>query len=717
MKCLGHGASHAPMSRNSRKRIAQFTTVLLTIGAMAPAGAFALSFAGPTNYTVGNSPVSVDVGNFNGDSDPDLVVANELSNDVSVLLGGAGDSFTGPTTFAVGNAPQGIAVDDFNGDSDPDLAVVNEFSHDVSVLLGGSGGTFGASSNFAVGTRPLAIARGDFNGDSDPDLAVVNESNNDISVLIGGADGTFSAPTNFPVGVTPQSVVVGDFNKDSDPDLAVANGGSNDVSVLLGGAGASFSAPTNFAAGFFPISVEVKDFNADSDLDLAVVNEASNDVSVLLGGGGASFSAAGSFAVGSGPQAVAVAEFNGDSDPDMAVANELSSNVSVLLGGPAVSFTAASNFVAGSLPSSIAFGRFNGDSFDDLAVANQASNSISILFRAVDTTPPETVIDSGPSGPTNDATPTFTFSSDESTSTFRCRVDNGAFVACSSPHTTATLSTGTHAFEVRATDDAGNTDATPAARSFAVDTAAPSAPVLSATVPSSPANDNSPKVTGTAEAGSTVSLYRAPSVADCTPANLLASGTAAALASPGIAVALPDNSTTTLRAAATDAAGNVSGCSFSLIYAEVSPAGSGPPGGGGGPGGGGPPAGGGTPDTTPPAIALVDKAVRMRAGGIVTVRLGCPASEADGCEGSFTLEARVPARASRAAQRLRTVTLGKSKFRIPGAASARVPVRLSKKNQRLVKRLKRLSVYAVVNAHDRAGNARTTKRALTLRSR
>src|SRR5688572_25904226 len=141
MKVLGHLAPDAPMSRNSLKRLAQLTIVVLAIAGSAPTGAHALSFDGPTNYTVGNSPVSVNVGHFNGDSDPDLVVANELSNDVSVLLGGAGDTFTGPANFPVGNSPQGVAVDDFNGDSDPDLAVVNEFSYDVSVLLGGTGGT------------------------------------------------------------------------------------------------------------------------------------------------------------------------------------------------------------------------------------------------------------------------------------------------------------------------------------------------------------------------------------------------------------------------------------------------------------------------------------------------------------------------------------------------------------------------------------------------
>ena len=85
-----------------------------------------------------------------------------------------------------------------------------------------------------------------------------------------------------------------------------------------------------------------------------------------------------------------------------------------------------------------------------------------------DTTPPETFIDSGPSGTTNDPTPTFTFHSSEEGSTFECRVDGGAWQPCSSPHTTGELSDGSHTFEVRATDEAGNTDQTPASRTFTV---------------------------------------------------------------------------------------------------------------------------------------------------------------------------------------------------------------------------------------------------------
>jgi hypothetical protein len=97
-----------------------------------------------------------------------------------------------------------------------------------------------------------------------------------------------------------------------------------------------------------------------------------------------------------------------------------------------------------------------------------------------DTTPPQTTITSGPSGPTNDATPAFAFSSDDSGATFACRADDAAWAACSSPWTTSTLADGAHSVSVRATDDADNTDGSPATRSFTVDTAAPSTDITSA---------------------------------------------------------------------------------------------------------------------------------------------------------------------------------------------------------------------------------------------
>jgi hypothetical protein len=95
-----------------------------------------------------------------------------------------------------------------------------------------------------------------------------------------------------------------------------------------------------------------------------------------------------------------------------------------------------------------------------------------------DTTPPDTTIVSGPSGTTTDATPTFTFTSSESDPAFECQIDSGQWIDCTSPWTPAALSGGDHVVAVRSTDVAGNTDPSPATRSFTVAGPPPALAVL-----------------------------------------------------------------------------------------------------------------------------------------------------------------------------------------------------------------------------------------------
>lgn len=89
----------------------------------------------------------------------------------------------------------------------------------------------------------------------------------------------------------------------------------------------------------------------------------------------------------------------------------------------------------------------------------------------VDLSNPEVTLN-GPSGLTNDATPTFTFSASEKNASFECSLNEEAFEECTSPVTLATLVDGMYSFRVRARDIGGNLS-TPASRSFTVDTEAP----------------------------------------------------------------------------------------------------------------------------------------------------------------------------------------------------------------------------------------------------
>ena len=55
-------------------------------------------------------------------------------------------TFGTATNFAVGADPISVAVGDFNGDTILDLAVANSGSNNVSILLGNGTGTFGTSN-------------------------------------------------------------------------------------------------------------------------------------------------------------------------------------------------------------------------------------------------------------------------------------------------------------------------------------------------------------------------------------------------------------------------------------------------------------------------------------------------------------------------------------------------------------------------------------------
>ena len=85
--------------------------------------------------------------------------------------------------------------------------------------------------------------------------------------------------------------------------------------------------------------------------------------------------------------------------------------------------------------------------------------------------PPETTIDTGPSGTIKTNRATFTFQGTAGdTAKLLCKLDGEEFSDCTSPKSYTGLSDGSHTFSVKAEDNAGNQDQTPATRAFTVDT-------------------------------------------------------------------------------------------------------------------------------------------------------------------------------------------------------------------------------------------------------
>jgi hypothetical protein len=87
----------------------------------------------------------------------------------------------------------------------------------------------------------------------------------------------------------------------------------------------------------------------------------------------------------------------------------------------------------------------------------------------IDTVAPETAIDSRPPNPSTSSSAAFGFTSSEPGGSFWCSLDAAGFAPCTSPQPYSGLANGSHTFRVRASDPAGNSDATPATYSWRIE--------------------------------------------------------------------------------------------------------------------------------------------------------------------------------------------------------------------------------------------------------
>ena len=332
-----------------------------------------------TDYSLGTFPLFMAAGDFNGDSNLDLVVANFDSNSVSVLLGKGDGTFQHRVDYATCGRPQTPIVGDFNGDGKLDVAVACVTST-ILVLLGNGDGTFQAKGDFPTGSYPAYGMTADFNGDGKLDITTINQGSDSVSILLGNGDGTFQANTDYPVGFTPTGVAAADFNRDGKLDLAVSNYGSGTVSILLGNGDGTFQTQVHYATGSGPGGVNVADVNGDGKVDLLIPNQVSGTISVLLGNGNGTFSQAVDYPVSAGAVRADVGDFNQDGKLDLAVAT-FKPSVDILLGNGDGTFQAPSSFTTGKYPWSVVAGDFNRDGHLDVATANANDNTASVLLQ------------------------------------------------------------------------------------------------------------------------------------------------------------------------------------------------------------------------------------------------------------------------------------------------------------------------------------------------
>ncbi len=237
-----------------------------------------------TGLLVPGEPVLADL---NGDGIQDLIVLNTGGNDLLVYPGLPGGGF-GPALndgngFPTGTNPVAVIVANLNGR--PDLIVANQGSNDVSILLNeplGNSFTFVPGPRLSVGYGPVGLLYGDFFGSGTDDLVVSNSGSSNLMVLPSLGSGFFNDtnPTIIPLAEIPGSIVAGPFGPGPGTDIVVLDPGTSDLTLISGLSTGSPTSEIFSSGGLDPVAAaDVPDTN-----DLVVANNADGRVALLAGG-------------------------------------------------------------------------------------------------------------------------------------------------------------------------------------------------------------------------------------------------------------------------------------------------------------------------------------------------------------------------------------------------------------------------------------------------
>jgi len=351
-------------------------------------------FDDPIYVNVGDYPISLATGDFDGDLSPDLVTFNRLGSDfnrldltgeviatVSIMInGGGGSSFT-ETEVSLGNLGINIGggsvlAGDLDGAGNDDIVALVNSPDDPRLWVCIDAPTCATATTLPLNTLGAQMALADLDGIPGLDVVTVLPGSDEIVVVLNG--NTATTQTSTTVTASPGRFTVGDFDVDGTvDDLAVLHPGSNLVTVLFGTANdGTFTENATYSLTSNPEYITTGNFDGGSGDDFAVTIKASDLVARFLNDGtGLSFTGT-DFLVGDEPKYLLAGDFDtGTLGDDLVVAHRLETFISFLPGGTFV----PSQLTVTRNPFDLEAGLVTNDTDLDLIVAEKDDRAVSIF--------------------------------------------------------------------------------------------------------------------------------------------------------------------------------------------------------------------------------------------------------------------------------------------------------------------------------------------------
>ncbi len=361
------------MNTRSLPRIA-LLAALLACPAAAQGTLFPISY----EYPAINHPWGSAMAHLNGDARLDLVVANNLTDQISVFLGSGTGPFREQAPTKVADGPRAVALADLNGDGNADLAAACSSSHRISVKLGDGQGGFSGLKGYSTGqfSFPVCVAFGHLDGDANIDMVAATQSTVKLVVFLGDGAGGFSAPSYYPLDYSPDDIALGDVDGDGDLDVLSASNSGDRVRVMVGDGNGAFAQGPFFYAGNTG-DMDIGDLNGDGVLDV-VATRGNDYIGVYLGTGTGVFHHKMSYYTEDGPLDVMIGEFTGDDRPDLIIAGGSSKTLEVLVGIGGGDFGIAHTSPITERPTHAEGADVNGDGIHDVVTVSGWTNSIHV---------------------------------------------------------------------------------------------------------------------------------------------------------------------------------------------------------------------------------------------------------------------------------------------------------------------------------------------------